>query len=86
MHDPALSRVEARSDLIKWLNCLSPHNKRIIIMRFINGMTQAEAAKKLKITKDQFVSAEKQALKILRITGAKTKIARGLSEYINEIS
>lgn len=55
-------------------------------MRFINGMTQLEAAKKLGITKDQFVSAEKQALKILRITGAKTKIARGLSEYINEIS
>lgn len=49
-------------------------------------MTQAESAKKFKMTKDQFVRLEKQALKILRITGAKTKISRGLSEYINEIS
>jgi DNA-binding XRE family transcriptional regulator len=55
-------------------------------MRFIDGMTQLEAAKKLQITKDQFVSAEKQTLKILRMTGAKTKISCGLSEYINEIS
>lgn len=86
MHDPVLSRIEARSDLIKLLNCLSPQKKQIITMRFINGMTQRESAKKLGITRDQFVSAEKQTLKILRITGAKTKISRYLTEYLNEIS
>ena len=61
-----IARAEARADLHKLMSRLSPRERKIFKYRYMDDMTLAQTAKKLRISSVQVKKVESRAMKRLR--------------------